>query len=141
LAQAMNSTMRPHQHPQNFADIPDILLTAPLHFSDKSAITFAKWTDQRYFDMEKILAAFRNMPPEMIEYGAKALRPVENDIGNYVRLWDRLDNLQVVEAWHAMHTWVTDNIPWGATFRQLIVDLYQNNRLMKGTGSPENGST
>jgi polyhydroxyalkanoate synthase len=111
-----------------------ILLTAPLDFSDKEAITFAKWIDPRYFDVEKILAAFGNMPAEMIEYGAKALKPVENYIGNYIRLWDNLDNPQIVEAWHAMHTWVTDNIPMaGATFRQLIVDLYQNNRLMEGT--------
>ena len=111
-----------------------ILLTAPLDFSNEDAITFAKWTDPRYFDVEKILAAFGNMPPEMIEYGAKALKPVENYIGNYIRLWDNLDNPQIVEAWHAMHTWVTDNIPMaGATFRQLIVDLYQNNRLMQGT--------
>jgi polyhydroxyalkanoate synthase subunit PhaC len=111
-----------------------ILLTAPLDFSDKEAITFAKWIDPRYFDVEKILAAFGNMPAEMIEYGAKALRPVENYIGNYLRLWDNLDNPYIVESWHAMYTWVTDNIPMaGATFRQLIVDLYQNNRLMEGT--------
>jgi len=32
-----------------------------------------------------------------------------------------------------MNTWVTDNIPMpGASYRQLIVDLYRNNRLMKG---------
>jgi polyhydroxyalkanoate synthase len=32
-----------------------------------------------------------------------------------------------------MNTWVTDNIPLaGATFRQLIVDLYRNDRLMRG---------
>jgi len=111
-----------------------ILLTAPLDFSDKEAITFAKWIDPRYFDVEKILAAFGNMPAEMIEYGAKALRPVENYIGNYLRLWDNLDNPYIVESWHAMYTWVTDNIPMaGGAFRQLIVDLYQKNRLMEGT--------
>ncbi len=111
-----------------------ILLTAPLDFSQKEKITFGRWTDERYFDVEKILAAFGNMPPEMIEYGAKALKPVENYISNYLRLWDNLDNLQVVEAWHAMNTWVTDNVPLaGGAFRQLIVDLYQNDRLMQGT--------
>ncbi len=111
-----------------------ILLTAPLDFSKKENITFGRWTDERYFDVEKILAAFGNMPPEMIEYGAKALKPVENYISNYLRLWDNLDNPQVVEAWHAMNTWVTDNVPLaGGAFRQLIVDLYQNDRLMQGT--------
>jgi len=110
-----------------------ILLTAPLDFGNKPDITFARWTDEKYFDVEKVLAAFGNMPGDMIDYGAKALKPVENYIGNYVKLWDNLDNPQIVEAWHAMNTWVTDNIPLaGGVFRQLIVDLYQNNRLIKG---------
>lgn len=110
-----------------------ILLTAPLDFSDKEHLTFARWVDERYFDVEKVLAAFGNVPGEMIDYGAKALKPVENYIGNYLKLWDNVDNPHVVEAWRAMNTWVTDNIPLaGATFRQLIVDLYRNDRLMRG---------
>jgi polyhydroxyalkanoate synthase len=110
-----------------------ILLTAPLDFSNKQELTFARWTDERYFDVEKVLAAFGNMPGEMIDYGAKALKPVENYIGNYVKLWDNLDDPRIVDAWHAMSTWVTDNVPLaGGAFRQLIVDLYRNDRLMRG---------
>ncbi len=110
-----------------------ILLTAPLDFSNKQGLTFARWTDEKYFDVEKVLATFGNMPGEMIDYGAKSLKPVENYISNYLKLWDNLDNPQIVESWHAMNTWVTDNIPLaGGAFRQLIVDLYRNDRLMKG---------
>src|SRR6516165_12027 len=110
-----------------------ILLTAPLSFSDKENLTFARWTDERYFDVDKVLGAFGNMPGEMIDYGAKALKPVENYVGNYLKLWDNLDDPRVVEAWHAMNTWVTDNVPLaGGAFRQLIVDLYRNDRLMRG---------
>jgi polyhydroxyalkanoate synthase len=40
----------------------------------------------------------------------------------------------VVEAWHAMNTWVRDVIPMtGAAFRQLINDFYKEDRLMAGT--------
>lgn len=110
-----------------------ILLTAPLDFSNKQGLTFARWTDERYFDVEKVLTAFGNMPGDMIDYGAKALKPVENYIGNYLKLWDNLDDPRTVEAWHAMNTWVTDNVPLaGGAFRQLIVDLYRNDRLMRG---------
>src|SRR6202142_1916019 len=110
-----------------------ILLTAPLDFSNKQGLTFARWTDERYFDVEKVLTAFGNMPGEMIDYGAKALKPVENYIGNYLKLWDNLDDPRMVEAWHAMNTWVTDNVPLaGGAFRQLIVDLYRNDKLMRG---------
>jgi polyhydroxyalkanoate synthase len=110
-----------------------ILLTAPLDFSNKQSLTFARWTDERYFDVDKVLATFGNMPGEMIDYGAKALKPVENYIGNYVKLWDNIDDPRVVEGWHAMNTWVTDNVPLaGGVFRQLIVDLYRNDKLMRG---------
>lgn len=122
------AAMRPDDGLRNL-----ILLTAPLDFADKEHITFAKWTDEKYFDIDRVLATFGNMPGEMIDYGAKALKPVENYISNYLKLWDNLDNPQVVEAWHSMNTWVTDNIPLaGGAFRQLIVDLYRNNRLMTG---------
>ena len=110
-----------------------MLLTAPLDFSNKEVLTFARWTDEKYFDIDKVLTAFDNMPGEMIDYGAKALKPMENYVGNYLKLWDNIDNPQVVESWHAMNTWVTDNIPLaGGAFRQLVVDLYRNDRLMKG---------
>jgi polyhydroxyalkanoate synthase len=109
-----------------------LLLTAPLDFSNHEALTFRKWTEEKYFDVDKVLAAFGNMPGEMIDYGAKALKPVENYIGNYCKLWDHLDDQRTVEAWHAMNTWVTDSIPMaGGAYRQLIVDLYRNNRLIK----------
>ena len=110
-----------------------IQLTAPLDFTERDQLTFARWVDEKYFDVDKVLSAFGNMPGEMIDYGSKALKPVENYVSNYIKLWDNLDNPQVVESWRAMNTWVTDKIPMaGGAFRQLIVDLYQNNRLMKG---------
>jgi poly[(R)-3-hydroxyalkanoate] polymerase subunit PhaC len=110
-----------------------ILLTAPLDFSDKTAGGFVRWVNDQAFDPDKIVDAFGNVPGEVIDYGAKALKPVENYIGSYLTLWDNLDNPRIVESWHAMNTWVTDLIPMaGATYRQLIKELYQENRLIEG---------
>jgi polyhydroxyalkanoate synthase len=111
-----------------------LLLTAPLDFSDKQAGGFIRWTSERSFNADKLIETFGNMPGELIDYGAKALKPVENYIGNYLNLWDNIDNPKVVESWHAMNTWVTDIIPMaGATYRQLINEFYKENRLMNGT--------
>jgi len=122
------AAMRPDDGVRNL-----LLLTAPLDFSNRQGLTFARWTDSKYFPLEKALAAFGNMPGEMIDYGAKMLKPVDNFIGNYAKLWDIIDDPRAVEAWHAMNTWVTDFIPMaGGAYRQLIDDLYRNNRLMKG---------
>jgi polyhydroxyalkanoate synthase subunit PhaC len=110
-----------------------ILLTAPLDFTDKKAGGFVRWVNDQGFDPEKIVTAFGNVPGEMIDYGAKALKPVENYIGSYLMLWDHLDDPRIVESWHAMNTWVTDLIPMtGATYRQLIKELYRENRLIQG---------
>jgi polyhydroxyalkanoate synthase len=111
-----------------------ILLTAPLDFSHKEAIALARMSDERYLDVDLLLRAYGNMPGELIDYGAKMLKPVENFVGSYVRLIENLDNPKVVDSWHAMNTWVTDGIPMAArTYRQLINDFYRQDRLMKGT--------
>ena len=111
-----------------------ILLTAPLDFTDAEQISLARMTDERYFDVDRVLQAFGNMPAGLIDYGAKMLKPVENFVGGYVRLLDNLDNPKVVESWHAMNPWVNDAIPLaGAAYRQFIVDFYRGNKLIKGT--------
>jgi polyhydroxyalkanoate synthase subunit PhaC len=111
-----------------------ILLTAPLDFTDTEQISLARMTDERYFDVDRVLQAFGNMPGGLIDYGAKMLKPVENFVGGYMRLLDNLDNTKVVDSWHAMNTWVNDAIPLaGGAYRQFIVDFYRGNKLMNGT--------
>ncbi len=110
-----------------------ILLTAPLDFSNKQCGGFVRWVNDQTFALDKLVDTYGNMPGEMIDYGAKALKPVENYIGSYLTLWDNLDNQRIVDSWHAMNTWVTDTIPMaGATYRQLIEELYQENKLING---------
>jgi polyhydroxyalkanoate synthase len=121
------AAMRPDDGLRNL-----LLLTAPLDFTNRNELTFARWVDERYFNVDLVVNTFGNMPAEMIDYGARALKPVENYITNYCKLWDNLDDPRVVESWHAMNTWVTDNIPMaGGAYRQLIVELYRKNKLIR----------
>jgi polyhydroxyalkanoate synthase len=111
-----------------------ILLTAPLDFTDKTAGGFARWVNSDAFNADRIVDTFGNVPGKMIDYGAKTLKPVENFIGSYMSLWDRIDDPKVVEAWHAMNTWVRDIIDMaGGAYRQLVNELYKENRLKEGT--------
>jgi polyhydroxyalkanoate synthase len=111
-----------------------ILLTAPLDFSDKTAGGFARWVNDPEFNAAKIAETFGLVPGEMIDYGAKALKPVENYIGSYLSLWDNIENPTLVEAWHAMNTWVRDLVPMaGAAYEEIIQQFYRENRLVEGT--------
>lgn len=129
LISTLYAALRPDDGLRNL-----ILLTAPLDFTDKTAGGFIRWTSSQAFNADKLVEAFGNVPGEMIDYGAKALKPVENFVGSYLNLWDNIDNPKVVESWHAMNTWVRDNIPMtGGAYRQLINEFYKENRLMAGT--------
>ncbi|MEZ6070789.1 MAG: alpha/beta fold hydrolase [Pirellulales bacterium] len=129
LISTMYSALRANDGLKNL-----ILLTAPLDFSDKTAGGFARWSSNEKFNPDTVVSQFGNVPGEMIDTGAKMLRPVENFIGNYVMLWDNIENPGAVDAWHAMNTWVRDIIPLpGAAYQQLINDMYKQNRLMEGT--------
>jgi len=129
LISTLYAALRPNDGLQNL-----VLLTAPLDFTDKTAGGFSRWTSDKAFDPDKLVEMFGNVPGEIIDYGAKALKPVENFLGNYLNLWDNLDNPKVVESWHAMNTWVRDTIPMaGGAYRQLITEFYKENRLMEGT--------
>ena len=111
-----------------------VLLTAPLDFSEPDKIALSTMSEARYFDVDRVLQANGNMPADLIDYGAKMLKPVENFVGGYMRLIDNLDDDRIVDSWHAMNTWVSDAIPLaGAAFRQFIVDFYRGNKLIKGT--------
>lgn len=123
------AAMRPDDGLRNLT-----LLTAPIDFSNKGAMgPFPKWLKEEYFNIDAILAQTGNYPGEMIDTGSKLLKPVENLVGNYLRLLDNLDDPKIVESWQAMNTWVSDGVPFaGAAYRQLVVDLYRENKLMKG---------
>ncbi len=129
LIVTMYAALRPEDGLRNL-----ILLTAPLDFGNKECRGFIRWVGEQNLDVDKLLSVFGNIPGELLDYGAKALKPVENYITNTLRLWENLHDPRIVESWHAMNTWVTDLIPMaGGVYRQLIVDLYRNNRLMNGT--------
>ena len=129
---ALLTTLYGALRPDGLANL--ILLTAPLDFSHPERIALARMTDDQYLNEDLLLKAYGNMPAALIDYGAKMLKPVENFVGNWVRLLDNLDKPKLVDSWHAMNTWVTDGIPMAArTYRQLINDFYREDRLMKGT--------
>ncbi|MCU0491558.1 MAG: alpha/beta fold hydrolase [Chloroflexaceae bacterium] len=111
-----------------------MLLTAPLDFADKRAGAFNVWLQEPFYNVDALVKQMGNIPGEMIDYGSKMLKPVENFIGNYIRLWDNLDDPAIVESWMAMNAWVSDNVSFpGAAFRQWVVEFFRENRLMEGT--------
>jgi polyhydroxyalkanoate synthase len=108
-----------------------IFMAAPVDFA--RAGLFGCWLDPRYFPLDKALAAYGNMPGELVELGAKMLKPVTNYVTPLVNLSQRLEDDKYLQGWAAMNQWVNDRVDFpGAAFRQLVKDLYQENKLIRG---------
>lgn len=108
-----------------------VFMTSPFDFKETGL--YGSFLDERYFDIDKVVDTLGLIPPEMIDFGNKMLKPATNFYGPYVSLVDRADNEEFIKSWKLLQKWVGDGIPFpGEAYRQWIRDFYQQNKLIKG---------
>ncbi len=107
-----------------------IYLAAPFDFSDAGIPSM--WMRAPGFSPDRVTDTFDLVPKDFIQMGVMMLKPVNNYVGTYTRLWKSIDDGTSVVAWKALNKWVNDNINFpGETYRQWVKDLYQENKLIK----------
>ncbi|RTL22604.1 MAG: alpha/beta fold hydrolase [Burkholderiales bacterium] len=106
------------------------LIATPVDFHEMTL--FRHWTDARHFDLDRLVDTTGNVPPEVI-YGAfDLLRPATGPAAK-LQLWDKLWDDAFVEGHRRLDRWSRDVLPLpGALFRQLVQDLFRENRLACG---------
>ena len=93
---------------------------------------FRRWSDRRWFDLDRLVDSLGNIPPDLIFRSFEMLRPAQR-WAEYARLLDNLHNDLYVKHWRLFNKWVYDQIPFpGQAYRQLIKELMWENKLMKG---------
>ncbi|CAM3843865.1 class III poly(R)-hydroxyalkanoic acid synthase subunit PhaC [Alicyclobacillus pomorum] len=108
-----------------------VVLAAPIDF--RHAVLYNKWLDEKYFDVDKVVETFGNVPAHMIDLGNKMLKPMSNFINPWVQLYEKVDNEKFVHNWRLINKWVNDGTDFpGQTYREWIRDFYQQNKLIKG---------
>ena len=104
-----------------------VVFTTPIDFSEMKL--FSKWSDKRYFDVDRIVDTMGNAPSDMIYAGFDALRPADR-IAGQVQLWDNLWNDEFVKSYRMFDRWATDVLPLpGEFFRQVTKEFMWDNRL------------
>jgi polyhydroxyalkanoate synthase subunit PhaC len=102
--------------------------TTPVDFHGMEL--FRKWTDRRFFDVDKIVDTLGNVPPELLFASFDMLRPASRVAGR-ARLWDNLWNDDFVRSFRLVDRWAADQIPFpGECFRQTMKDLQWDNKLI-----------
>jgi polyhydroxyalkanoate synthase len=107
-----------------------ICLAAPVDFAQ--AGLFSLWLQPEHFDVDAIVDTLGNVPPGIVDFGARMLRPL-GTLGTYVKLWDRVMDDAYVQSWQAMNRWVNEGVPFpGEAFRQWVKEFYRANKLAGG---------
>jgi polyhydroxyalkanoate synthase len=109
-----------------------LIVFAPLDFSGEAGL-LGRWSSSRFFDVDRLVDVYGNVPGEFLNGGYTLLDPVNNMYTKYAKFMDKLDDRDFVEMFARMEKWVNDGIPLaGETFRQFIRWTYQEDLLMKG---------
>jgi polyhydroxyalkanoate synthase len=120
----MYAALHPHE---NIANL--VCFTTPIDFSRMEL--FAKWSDRRYFDVDKLVDATGNVPSEIIFSSFEMLRPATR-IAGQIQLWENMWDEKFVRQYRAFERWSTDTLPLaGEYFRETIKELIWENRLHK----------
>jgi poly[(R)-3-hydroxyalkanoate] polymerase subunit PhaC len=92
---------------------------------------FRKWSDRRYFDVDRLVDTLGNVPPELIYASFDMLRPATRWASSF-RLWDQMWNDEFVKSYRVFDRWAVDQIPFaGEAFRQMTKELMWENRLYR----------
>ena len=106
-----------------------VCFTTPVNFEGMGL--HRRWTDRRYFDVDRVVDTLGNIPPELLFSSFEMLRPAQRAAGQ-IRLWDNMWNDEFVRSYRMFDRWATDQIPFpGECFRQTIKELMWENRLVR----------
>jgi poly[(R)-3-hydroxyalkanoate] polymerase subunit PhaC len=120
----MWAALHPNDQPTNL-----VCFTTPIDFSRMEL--FAKWSDRRYFDVDKLVDSTGNVPSELIFTSFDMLRPATRIVGQ-IQLWENMWDESFVRSFRAFERWSTDTLPLaGEYFRETIKELIWENRLHK----------
>ncbi len=108
-----------------------VCFTTPIDFSKMEL--FAKWSDKRYFDVDRLVDSTGNVPAELIFTGFDMLRPATRIVGQ-IQLWENMWDESFVRSYRAFERWSTDTLPLaGEYFRETIKELIWENALHNKT--------
>jgi polyhydroxyalkanoate synthase len=117
-------------HPQDVKNL--VVMTGGIDFKASKDGLLNLWGDKSYFDVDKFVDAYGNVPAEYLQSIFLFMKPIENLVTKYVAFYERLDDKKLVENFLAMEKWLNDNIPVpGEVFREFIKYCYQENLLVQ----------
>ncbi len=132
------STMYTALHPAKVKNF--MVMAAPIYFDTDESLLHV-WSKPQYFDVDRVVDTFGNIPADFLNGGYSYLDPIGNNYLKILKFLEKIDNDAFVRMFLRMEKWINDGIPLaGETFREFIKYGYQQNLLVKNQWQV-NGST
>ena len=121
-------------HPEK---VKNLIATAPVIDGWKDTTVVSNIA--RNFDVEKMVDAIGNMPPEFMYYCFSILKPFEQGIEKYLKFFQNMNNERFVDSFLKIEKWLAETPPIpGELFKQWIKGIYQDNLLIQNKMFVEN---
>ncbi len=127
------SAMYTALNPQKVKNL--ITMVAPFDFEagaeSDNGLLF-KWSKQ--MNVDKMVDTYGIIPGELLNGGFDMLKPFQLMINKYIGIIDNFDDPDTAANFIRMEKWILDSPDQaGEAYRRFIKELYQENRLIKGT--------
>jgi len=110
--------------------IKNLVTIAPVIDTSKDSTVIANIS--RQMDIDKLVSAIGNLPPEKLYECYSILKPFKQGVNKYFNLIENIDNESFVQNFLRIEKWMYDTPPIaGETIKQWINDIYKNNMLFK----------
>ena len=108
-----------------------VTLVTPIDFSGKDGLLF-RWSKD--MDIDALVDTYGVVPGDFLNSGFTMLMPFALNIGKYTAMLDIVEDKDKLMNFLRMEKWIFDSpAQAGETLRQFVKDMYQGNKLVKGT--------
>ncbi len=123
------STIYSALHPDRIRNL--VVMVAPIDFHTEDGLLNV-WA--RDMNIDQMVDVLGNIPGDFMNLGFLMLKPFQLVIDKYVGFSETMDRPASVENFLRMEKWIFDSPDQaGETIRKFVKDLYQGNKLVKGT--------
>lgn len=108
-----------------------VLMVTPVDFHTPDNL-LTTWL--RHVDVDRLVDVLGNVPGELLNWAFVSLKPLRLTGQKYLDMVNLLDDREKARTFLRMEKWIHDSPPQaGECFRQFVKDLFQENKLVKGT--------
>ncbi|MEM2160192.1 MAG: class III poly(R)-hydroxyalkanoic acid synthase subunit PhaC [Candidatus Nitrosotenuis sp.] len=114
-------------HPEK---VRNLVVTAPVIDGWKDTTVVSNMA--KHIDVDTLVSAIGNMPPEFMYYCFSILKPFEQGLEKYYKFFKNIHDKEFVDNFLRVEKWLSDTPPIpGELFKQWIKDIYQENLLIQ----------